>query len=237
MGKKLVVANLKMSMTTSDVNNYLKKVCSLNNRSLIICPTAIYIPYFLKQSFAVGIQNVYKEDLGAYTGEISPLQAYTMGVRYVILGHSERRNYFKETNEMINEKIKASLKNSLTVILCIGETKEERDLLKTKSILKKQLLTCLDGVDIKNILIAYEPVWAIGTKVTPANNEIEDTINFIKDVVWELKEEHVSVLYGGSVDDSNIQKLNTIRNVDGFLVGGASTHYDKLKRIIEEVTK
>ena len=96
MGKKIVVANLKMSMNTSDINIYLKSIKNLNNKNVVICPTSIYIPYFLKQHFYVGIQNVYKEDLGAYTGEVSPLQAYTMGVRYVILGHSERRNYFKE---------------------------------------------------------------------------------------------------------------------------------------------
>lgn len=237
MGKKIVVANLKMSMNTSDINIYLKSIKNLNNKNVVICPTSIYIPYFLKQHFYVGIQNVYKEDLGAYTGEVSPLQAYTMGVRYVILGHSERRNYFKETNELINEKIKACLKNNLKVILCIGESKEEKDLLKTKRVLKKQLVTCLDGVDIKNVIIAYEPIWAIGTKVTPTNLEIGDTISFIKDVVYELKSDTIKVLYGGSVNEKNIKELNTISNVDGFLVGGASTDFNKFKVIIEEVTE
>ena len=237
MAKKIVVANLKMSMTTSDVNMYLKKIKDLDNKNVVICPTAIYIPYFLKQNFYVGIQNVYKEELGAYTGEVSPLQAYTMGIRYVILGHSERRNYFKETNDLINEKIKASLKNNLKVILCIGESKEEREMLRTKRVLKKQLLTCLDGVDIKNVIIAYEPIWAIGTRVTPTNTEIENTISFIKDVVLELKHENIKVLYGGSVNEENIKQLNTISNIDGFLVGGASTKYDKFKIIIEEVTR
>ncbi len=238
MTNKLVVANFKMSMDTSDVNNYLKDIATLDNKNVVICPTSIYLPYFLKKKFEVGLQNVYKEDLGAYTGEISPKQAYSIGVRYVILGHSERRQYFKETNEFVNEKIKACLKNNLKVILCIGETKEERDLLKTKRILKKQIVSCLkDLKSIQNVVIAYEPIWSIGTNITPTNAEIEDAITFIKDVVWELFEAKIKVLYGGSVNENNIKSLNSINNVDGFLVGGASTNYSKFKKIIKEVTK
>ncbi len=238
MTNKLVVANFKMSMDTSDVNNYLKDIATLDNKNVVICPTSIYLPYFLKKKFEVGLQNVYKEDLGAYTGEISPKQAYSIGVRYVILGHSERRQYFKETNEFVNEKIKACLKNNLKVILCIGETKEERDLLKTKRILKKQIVSCLkDLKSIQNVVIAYEPIWSIGTNITPTNAEIEDAITFIKDVVWELFEAKIKVLYGGSVNENNIKSLNSINNVDGFLVGGASTNYSKFKKIIKEVTE
>ena len=238
MTNKLVVANFKMSMDTSDVNNYLKDITTLDNKNVVICPTSIYLPYFLKKKFEVGLQNVYKEDLGAYTGEISPKQAYSIGVRYVILGHSERRQYFKETNEFVNEKIKACLKNNLKVILCIGETKEERDLLKTKRILKKQIVSCLkDLKSIQNVVIAYEPIWSIGTNITPTNAEIEDAITFIKDVVWELFEAKIKVLYGGSVNENNIKSLNSINNVDGFLVGGASTNYSKFKKIIKEVTE
>ena len=238
MTNKLVVANFKMSMDTSDVNNYLKDIATLDNKNVAICPTSIYLPYFLKKKFEVGLQNVYKEDLGAYTGEISPKQAYSIGVRYVILGHSERRQYFKETNEFVNEKIKACLKNNLKVILCIGETKEERDLLKTKRILKKQIVSCLkDLKSIQNVVIAYEPIWSIGTNITPTNAEIEDAITFIKDVVWELFEAKIKVLYGGSVNENNIKSLNSINNVDGFLVGGASTNYSKFKKIIKEVTE
>lgn len=238
MTNKLVVANFKMSMDTSDVNNYLKDIATLDNKNVVICPTSIYLPYFLKKKFEVGLQNVYKEDLGAYTGEISPKQAYSIGVRYVILGHSERRQYFKETNVFVNEKIKACLKNNLKVILCIGETKEERDLLKTKRILKKQIVSCLkDLKSIQNVVIAYEPIWSIGTNITPTNAEIEDAITFIKDVVWELFEAKIKVLYGGSVNENNIKSLNSINNVDGFLVGGASTNYSKFKKIIKEVTE
>ena len=238
MTNKLVVANFKMSMDTSDVNNYLKDIATLDNKNVVICPTSIYLPYFLKKKFEVGLQNVYKEDLGAYTGEISPKQAYSIGVRYVILGHSERRQYFKETNEFVNEKIKACLKDNLKVILCIGETKEERDLLKTKRILKKQIVSCLkDLKSIQNVVIAYEPIWSIGTNITPTNAEIEDAITFIKDVVWELFEAKIKVLYGGSVNENNIKSLNSINNVDGFLVGGASTNYSKFKKIIKEVTE
>lgn len=236
--KRIVIGNLKMSMSTSDVNAYLKDISKLENKQVVICPTALYIPYFVKHGFYVGIQNVYKENSGAYTGEVSPSQAYTMGIRYALVGHSERRNYFKETNELINEKVKACLNNKLKVVLCIGESAEEKSMLRTNRVLKKQLMTCLDGIkDIKNIFIAYEPIWAIGTNVTPTNDEIRTVVSYIKQVVYDLTNEDVAVLYGGSVNDKNINTLNKIDNIAGFLVGGASTDYKKFKTIIEEVTK
>lgn len=236
--KRIVIGNLKMSMSTSDVNAYLKDISKLENKQVVICPTSLYIPYFVKHGFYVGIQNVYKENNGAYTGEVSPSQAYTMGIRYALVGHSERRNYFKETNELINEKVKACLNNKLKVVLCIGESAEEKSMLRTNRVLKKQLMTCLDGIkDIKNIFIAYEPIWAIGTNVTPTNDEIRTVVSYIKQVVYDLTNEDVAVLYGGSVNDKNINTLNKIDNIAGFLVGGASTDYKKFKTIIEEVTK
>lgn len=236
--KRIVIGNLKMSMSTSDVNAYLKDISKLENKQVVICPTSLYIPYFVKHGFYVGIQNVYKENSGAYTGEVSPSQAYTMGIRYALVGHSERRNYFKETNELINEKVKACLNNKLKVVLCIGESAEEKSMLRTNRVLKKQLMTCLDGIkDIKNIFIAYEPIWAIGTNITPTNDEIRTVVSYIKQVVYDLTNEDVAVLYGGSVNDKNINTLNKIDNIAGFLVGGASTDYKKFKTIIEEVTK
>jgi len=230
--KRIVIGNMKMAMSTSEVNDYLKKIENLNNKQVVLCPTSIYIPYFLKRGFNVGIQNVYKEDSGAYTGEVSPVQARTMGIKLAIVGHSERRNYFEESNTLINEKIKACLRNNLKVVLCIGESLEEREANKTNRKLKRQLTTCLADVEPKNIIIAYEPIWAIGTGLTPSNEDIRSVVEYIKNTIGDVK-----VLYGGSVDDKNIKELNKIDNIDGFLVGGASTNYEKFEKIIKEVTE
>ena len=125
--KFLVVANLKFNMLVSDIAVYLKKINTLENKNLVICPTSIYTPYFLKQNYKVGLQNVYFESEGHYTGEISPLQASKMGVEFAIVGHSDRRIYFGEDDVDINKKVLECLKNNLKVILCVGETNEEKD--------------------------------------------------------------------------------------------------------------
>lgn len=235
---KIVVGNHKMNLRPNEVEAYLKALKSLKSNQVIICPTSLYIPFFLKQGYLVGIQNTGTDIKGAYTGEVSPNQAKELGVFVTIIGHSERRQLYHETDELINSRLKAALKAKLKVILCVGETKEEHELLKTSRVLKHELLADLDGVEsIGNIVIAYEPIWSIGSGLVPTNDEISKTIDYIKKVVANKYDKEIRVLYGGSVNDQNISTLNKINNLSGFLVGGASTDPVKFKKIIREVVK
>ncbi|MCI8545014.1 MAG: triose-phosphate isomerase [Bacilli bacterium] len=240
--KKIVVGNMKMNLLAGDISEYLRKINSSDlGEQVVICPSNIYVPYFLKQSYKVGVQNLFFRDSGAYTGEISAAQVASMGVKYAIIGHSERRGYFRESDQDINKKVVVTLKYGLEVILCIGETAEEKNLLKTARVLKRQILNALrnlEEADFDHIVIAYEPVWAIGTNVTPTNKDITDTISYIKGIVSEyFRYEDIPVIYGGSVNDQNIKDLNTIPNVSGFLVGGASTDVKKFLKIVEVAVK
>ena len=236
MNNKLVVANLKMNMTVSDVSNYLKVINKeINTNSVVICPTSIYIPYFLQHGYKVGIQNTFYESEGEYTGEISPMQASLMGVRYTIVGHSERRIHFKENDLMINKKIKEAIKYNLRVILCIGETEEERSLLRTNRVLKRQIVHALRDLEpdmFSNVIIAYEPV--LENNKILSNKDINDAILFIKDIVkTNFGYDNMKVLYGGNVNEKNIKKLNKIESVNGYLVGGSSLNPKKFLSIIE----
>lgn len=224
---KILAANFKMNLTLNEINEYIDKIKDIDNKNIVFIPSNIYIPYFLNKKFSVGVQDAYYLDNGAFTGEVSAKQISSLGVNYAIIGHSERRMYFNETNDILNKKILSCESNGLKVIYCIGETKEERESNKTKEVLLKQLDEGLKGAS--EVIIAYEPRWAIGTNVTPTNEEIEDIISFIK------SKYNYKVLYGGSTNDKNIASLNTISNVDGFLVGGASLDYDKFKKMIEIV--
>lgn len=236
MGNKIVVANLKMNLNVVQVSEYLKKINkNINNKNVIICPTSIYIPYFLKQNYKVGIQNIFYKDKGAFTGEISPNQASSIGIEYVIIGHSERRKKFFEKNDEINKKIKASLENDLKVILCIGESIEEHDLLKTNKVIENQITLALRNIkDLTNVIIAYEPIWTIGTNVIPSFKEINNVTKFIKSVILKINFNiDIKVLYGGSVNEFNIEEIIKNTFVDGVLVGDVSIDADKLLKIIE----
>ena len=242
MNDKIIVANLKMDMDVSDVSNYLNIINNkIDDKNIIICPTSIYIPYFLKHKYQVGIQNIFYESNGAFTGEVSPKQIKSIGVNYAIVGHNERRTYFNETDLVINKKVKACLDNKIKVILCIGETKEEHDLLKTDYVLRKQINRALNDIDNKyfnNIFIAYEPIWAIGTGIVPKNKEIEDTIKYIKSIVNDnFNYQDINVLYGGSINEKNINKLKNIDNISGYLIGEASINANNLLKIIEIIQK
>lgn len=238
--EKMVIANLKMNMVFNDVKEYLNAINeSITSDRVVICPTSIYVPYFLGHKYKVGLQNTYIENKGAYTGEISPLQAKSLGITYVLVGHSERRKILKEDNELVHKKLQAILNNNMTAVLCIGETLEEKNMLKTDTVLKRQLITALNDIDEKkyhNIIIAYEPVWSIGTNLVPTNKEIETTVAYIKNIVsTNFKITNIPVIYGGSVNEKNIKELNQIKNISGVLVGGASLDPQKLLNIIEVV--
>ncbi len=235
MKNKLIIANLKTYMTAIDISQYLKQLKEVNNDNLIICPSNLYIPYFLKD-FKVGAQNVLDQDLGANTGEVVAKQLNSLGIKYSIVGHSERRAYFKETNELINRKINACLKERITPILCIGETYAQYKNKETKYVLKKQIKEALKNIN-GEVIIAYEPIWAIGTGVVPTTDIINEVTLYIKEIVKNTYNKDVLVLYGGSVNDKNINELNTINIVDGYLIGKASTDALTLKNILEAVSK
>lgn len=230
MKDKIIIGNMKMNLTLNDINYYLENIKGIRYDKLVLCPTNIYIPYFLNHNIKVGIQNVFYKDMGSFTGEVSAYQASSLGINYAIVGHSERRNIFNETNEDINKKLKHILENNLTPILCIGEKKDE----DMKVVLEKDINEALKDIsNIDKIIIAYEPVWAIGTNIIPTNEKIEDTIKFIKDYIKEKFNCDILVLYGGSININNIELLNKINNVDGFLIGGASLKVDEFTQIIK----
>ena len=224
---KLVLANLKMYLNNKiDTQNYLNDLKQEKDK-FIVFPPIIYLDRFIQNGFITGIQNISVHKEGAYTGEVSALSAYDLGAKYVLLGHSEIRQK-GESDELINQKIKIALKNNLKVVLCVGENLEAYNQNQTKEIINNQISKALKNID-EEIMISYEPVWAIGTGKTPTNNEIEDVVSYIK----SLFNYKIKVLYGGSVSEKNIETLNQINNLDGFLIGYAATIPSSLRKIIE----
>lgn len=242
MDNKLLVGNLKMYMTKNDVDNYLTTLIShINNESVVLIPSALYLPYFLNRDFSVGIQTISTSITGAYTGEISAIQAHSLGIKYTIIGHSERRNYFDETNEEVYQKVKNAVKNDIIPIVCIGESLENYESKKTTDILRNQIIDCFTGLtleELEKVIIAYEPIWAIGTGKIPANEEIQAIIRMIKSQMIESFHIYkTKVLYGGSVNGTNIEQLEKINNLDGYLIGSAATNALEILKMKEVVYK
>jgi len=240
--KPIVAGNWKMHKNTnegidfaSSVQNKLLKVGNV---------TVIYAPPFtglfqLKVSppYHKSAQNCHWEEKGAFTGETSVSMIKACGAEYVIVGHSERRQYFGETDELVNKKISAIISSDLDPIFCIGETLSQRESGETASVLKKQICDGLNNIEsLSSIIIAYEPVWAIGTGLTADAEQIEKAHSHIVNVVSELyKKINVRVLYGGSVNSNNADQLIKIPKVDGFLIGGASLDVESFSSIIQIV--
>ncbi len=228
--KKLIFVNLKMYLNTiKDIQNYIDNLKKEKDK-IVIFPQAIYINEFIQNNFHTGTQNISAYEKGAHTGEISALSVKDIGAEYVLIGHSELREY--ENNKTINQKIKSALDNNLKVVLCIGENLESYNQNKTKEIIKNQIEKALEKIN-QEIIISYEPVWAIGTGLTPKEEEIKDIIDYIKN----LFNYQIKVLYGGSVSEKNINKLKQIKNIDGFLIGSAAVNPNNLKKIIEVTQK
>ncbi len=229
---KIVIANLKMNFLLSEIKPYLSKLKEVNPSNLVLCPPFIYMPYFL--GFNLGAQNCFYENKGAYTGETSPLQLKKMTVEYVLVGHSERRKYFGEEGELLVKKIQAALANNLKVVFCVGENKVARESGETFSVILKQLkdvLTVIPKENFDNISIAYEPIWSIGSGKVPSNEDIEKVVCYIKEVVADLKQRECLILYGGSVNKGNVQRLLQISQLDGFLAATASLDADELLEV------
>ncbi len=187
----------------------------------------------------LGAQNMHWEEKGAFTGEISPLMLKELGVDYVILGHSERRQYFNETDDTVNKKMKSALNHDIKPIICVGESLEERESGKEREVVKSQVIKAFEDIDrkeIENIVIAYEPIWAIGTGKTASADDANDMIGFIRDTIGEIygKEEkqNIRIQYGGSVKPDTISELMGKEEVDGALVGGASLKSEDFVKLI-----
>ena len=187
----------------------------------------------------IGAQNMHWEEKGAYTGEVSGKMLKSIQVEYVIIGHSERRQYFAETDETVNKKIKAALQNELKPIVCVGETLEQREAGEAQNIIKTQTKLALAGLSkqqMQNVMIAYEPIWAIGTGKTATSNDANEVIKAIRKQISELYGEEVAqntiILYGGSVKPENSKELFSTSDIDGGLVGGASLNVEDFEKII-----
>jgi len=247
MGEKLLIAgNWKMNKTPTKTVEYFKEFLPLvedtSGVEILICPPFIDIPAAVEQTkgskVKIGAQNCYYEKRGAFTGEISPVMLREAGCDYVILGHSERRHIFGESNELINKKVLSALEEGLRVILCVGETLEERESGLTFTVIESQIRLGLSGAEslLERVEIAYEPVWAIGTGVAAKPEDAEEVHQFIYDLLKELNKEkapHVRVLYGGSVKPSNAEAILSQPHIKGVLVGGASLKPQDFAQIVK----
>ena len=229
---KILALNLKMNLDYNEIMDYVEDIKGkINSDNVIVFPPTIFLPYFISKEYKLGSQNISEFDNGAHTGEISCSQLKSIGGTYALIGHSERRHDQNEEDGQINLKIKNALKNGLKVIFCVGETKEERELLKTTKVLKKEIVNGLNGInpdDLRDVIIAYEPIWSIGTGIIPTSKDISTTTEFIIDTAVNVFNWKPRVLYGGSVNEKNIADLNKIEEVSGFLVGGASLDVEKV---------
>lgn len=197
-------------------------------KEVVVCPPFVYLP--LLKGLALGAQNIYFEDKGAFTGEISAAMLKDLRVEYVIIGHSERRKYFGETDGIVNKKIKKALEAGLKIIFCIGETAEERDTGKKNEVLERQIKIGLDGIEnLENINVAYEPVWAIGTGNNCGVEETKESVDFIRQFV----KPETRILYGGSVKSENSGAYIKNAGANGLLVGGASLNAEEFVKIVK----
>ena len=242
---KIFVANFKMNKTNSEVLDYINTFNTLlpkniNNEICLCLPfTSLVLGKFLDNRIKIGAQNMHEQDCGSFTGEVSADMLIELGVKYVIIGHSERRKYYNETNERINKKIKNALRHGLKIILCIGETKSQKKQHRTNEILKSQLEEALYDIyenELANIIIAYEPVWAIGTGDVAKIEDIEKSIFNIKNILskhYSLKAANEQkIIYGGSLTSLTSKNILKSENVSGALIGGASLNPNEFIKII-----
>ncbi len=236
--KPFIAGNWKMNMTAKSGAELIAALAPLvkdANCDVALCVPAILIPEMTKAAagtnIAIGAENVHWAKNGAYTGEISAEMLKEYGVKYAIIGHSERRQYFGETDEGVNKRTLAALENGITPIVCVGETLSERENGTTEEVIARQLEKGLQGVeDIKKVVIAYEPVWAIGTGKTATDGQAQETIAFIRKKIGELFcpmcAQKVIIQYGGSMNAGNCKGLMAQPDIDGGLIGGASLKLD-----------
>lgn len=233
----IIVGNLKMNLSFEEIRRYEQ---AIRGYDVIICPSFLYLTLFNQGRYQACAQNISAFDNGPYTGEVSANQLKSMGVNYVLIGHSERRHVFNESQEEINKKIKQALNNKLKIIYCVGETRAEMDNNESFDVIQNQLVAAFDQInkeEMTNIIIGYEPVWAISDgihpNVAPQNNQIEKINNYINETIRNKYGVEVPLLYGGSVNLNNIENLLLIKSCQGFLIGGASKNLEEFIKIME----
>lgn len=246
MRKPIIAGNWKMHKTIAEAVEFVNEIKGKLNDEVV--DAVICAPFTLLKdlkdatkgtNIKIGAQNMHYAEKGAFTGEVSGKMLKVIGVEYVIIGHSERRQYFNETDESVNKKVKAAFENDLKPIVCVGETLEQRENGMTEEIITNQTRLALDGLNneqVKNVIIAYEPIWAIGTGKTATS---EDANNSIKAIRAEIRKtygdevaENVIIQYGGSVKSSNAKELFETSDIDGGLVGGASLVPEEFAKIV-----
>ncbi|MBS4014762.1 MAG: triose-phosphate isomerase [Bacteroidetes bacterium] len=256
MKNKIIVANWKMALTLKETKSLTKELIeglainkNLEQTKIILCPSFISLSTvndLIKESslpFCLGAQNIFWEEGGAYTGEISALMLREIDVEYVILGHSERRAYFNETDEIINKKIKTCFKYGLKPIICVGETAEEKEMKQEKDVVSHQLRRIFEGVNLidkDQFVVAYEPIWAVGSglvinpkKAEEAHEVIEKKLENI--LPTKIVKNNSTVIYGGSIDAQNIAKFLDVK-IDGYLIGGSSLKSNDFIKIINTLS-
>ena len=246
MRKKVIAGNWKMNMLPGEAIEFITELTPLvkdSKNEVILCVPYTDLFYSLlaaqETNIKIGAQNMHWEEKGAYTGEVSAPMLKSIGVEYVIIGHSERRQYFAETDETVNKKIKSALAHGLKPIVCVGETLEQREAGETEKVVTNQIAKAFEGInasDLEKIIVAYEPIWAIGTGKTATKEDANATIMQIRKKIAEIygqnEAEGVIIQYGGSVKSSNAKELFEMSDIDGGLVGGASLKSEEFAKIV-----
>ena len=246
MRKPIIAGNWKMFKTTGEALELVRQLkvalADVDSVEIVVSPPftalATVVGELKGSNISVAAQNMYWEESGAYTGEVSPLMLKDIGCTQVIIGHSERRQFFNETDTTVNKKVKAALKAGLTPIVCVGETLEEREFGATMKIVERQIREGLEGLapqEMEKIVIAYEPVWAIGTGKTATPQQAEEVHHLISSIIAQSAggvARNIRILYGGSVKPDNIDEFMAQPDIDGALVGGASLQADLFVRIV-----
>ena len=248
MRKPIIAGNWKMNNTIKEavelVNGLKRELSNVETVDIVVCPAFTALSdvneITMDSNIALGAQNIFWEEKGAFTGEIAPNMLVDAGCKYVIIGHSERRQYFAETNETVSKRIKAALSVGLKPIVCIGEVLAEREAGKTFDVIKDHVTGSLAGLsndDMRSIVLAYEPVWAIGTGKTATKEQAQEVHKYIRGLLKELFNDEVAsetrIQYGGSVKPENIKELMSQEDLDGALVGGASLKIDSFSAIVK----
>ena len=246
MCKKVIAGNWKMNKLSNEAIDFIDRLTPLvknTENEVIVCVPYTDLFYALltaqNTNIKIGAQNMHYEEKGAYTGEVSASMLKSIGVEYVIIGHSERRQYFNETDETVNKKVKSAFEHGLNPIVCVGETLEQRESGKAEEIITMQAQKALDGLkeeQVKNTIIAYEPIWAIGTGKTATSEDANNAIKAIRDKICQIYGQNVGksiiIQYGGSVKSTNCKELFTTSDIDGGLVGGASLDPEEFAKIV-----
>lgn len=252
MRNKVIAGNWKMNKVLAEADQFADAVTGNlpndDNVEAIVCAPFPFLPSLVEKakgsSLKVGAQNMHFEDSGAYTGEVSPLMLKDLGVTHVVIGHSERREHFAETDESVNKKVHAAFNYDLTPIVCVGETLEQREANETMGHIENQVRTGLRRLSdeqIGSLIMAYEPIWAIGTGKTASSEDADQVCSLIRSVVKDMTSENVAeqlvIQYGGSVKPANIDELLEQPDIDGALVGGASLEPESFLKLVEAGTK